>query len=150
MRIIERGDLFADDANVLVCPVNTEGVMGKGLALEFRRRFPQLEREYLKLIASEDRTFWPGAFRIVTLANSQTIGLAATKGYWRQPSQIGWIDAILRQVPQWASIRDGGSIAIPALGCGLGGLPWSVIRPLMEHYLGNIDARIYAPLEPSR
>lgn len=140
MILIEHGDIFTDDADVLVCPVNCVGVLGKGLALEFKRRFPEaceMYRLYCGL-----RAFAPGDFHAYG-----RVGFAVTKKHWRDPSQIEWIGEICTELHRYHDEGKFTSIAIPALGCGCGELRWSDVLPIMQRHFASIDARVYAPRE---
>lgn len=153
MKLIENGDIFTDDADVLVCPVNCVGVMGKGLALEFKRRFHWLEKDYRSL----QDVIHPGDFRIVGNQNWSDgrevwtwVGLAYTKDHWRDPSRLEWVTEIIDGVGSYVRHQNAEyvmptSIAIPALGCGLGGLDWADVLPIMQRHFAGIDARVYPP-----
>jgi O-acetyl-ADP-ribose deacetylase (regulator of RNase III) len=129
------GDLFESRAQVLTNTVNCVGVMGKGLALEFKKRYPALFRDYAERCARGEMKIgepwlWEGAE--VQILNFPT------KRHWRAPSLIEDIDEGLK----WLAARYGdvgiSTIAMPALGCGNGGLPWNMVRPLMEARLGTL------------
>jgi O-acetyl-ADP-ribose deacetylase (regulator of RNase III) len=127
---IKHGSIFDSTAAVLVCPVNCVGVMGKGLALEFKRRKPHACHDYFcacKIGVSAGDVLDAGK-----------VWFAFTKDHWRDPSQIEWVEACL------ASIADAppASIAIPQLGCGCGGLDWADVWPLYEKHLGGLDVDV--------
>jgi O-acetyl-ADP-ribose deacetylase (regulator of RNase III) len=127
-----QGDLLRAPVEALVNAVNTVGVMGKGLALAFKQRFPDSFHSYA--VACKDGEVSVGRMfvtRNLELVGPRLIIHFPTKQDWRQPSKIEWIEsglADLRNVVVANGIR---SIAIPRLGCGLGGLPWEQVRPLM-------------------
>jgi O-acetyl-ADP-ribose deacetylase (regulator of RNase III) len=132
IRYVE-GDIFDSKAQTLVNPVNTVGVMGKGLAAEFKRRYPQMFREYWALCQS-------GRFTVGQLwlyrASDKWILNFPTKRHWRDKSRLEDIETGLQRFV--ATYEDNGitSIAFPMLGSGLGGLNWETeVRPLMERYL---------------
>lgn len=138
-------DLFASRAQTLVNTVNCVGVMGKGVALEFKKRFPALffdyeercERGQVRL--GEPYLFVdPSGRRIVNFP---------TKDHWRSPARLADIerglDYFVRHWEQWQIT----SIAFPPLGCGNGGLQWSEVGPLMYKKLHDlpIEVEVYAP-----
>lgn len=145
MRIVE-GDIFDDDADVLVLPVNCVGAMGKGLAREAKRRWPDVHASYQALCRRKGLK--PGGVWGLKVypdgATTFLLLLAATKDHWRGPSQIGWVAAICAQVGKLARTHPF-SIAVPALGCGEGGLDWDEVRPIMEHHFADQDIRVYPP-----
>ncbi len=142
---LAQGNLLEAPVDALVNTVNTEGVMGKGIALQFRQAFPEMFRAYEKACAQ-------GAVRLGKMHVFDLGGLAGgprwiinfpTKGHWRARSQIADIDAGLSDLV--AQIRDLGikSIALPPLGCGNGGLEWSDVRPRIEAALSTLpDVRV--------
>lgn len=134
------GDMFASGASALVNPVNTEGVMGKGLALEFKRRFPEAAAEYVK--ACEEKRLEVGNV-LLCAKQSPAIIHFPTKIKWRNPSKLHYIDSTLLML--WSILQSGDypSVAIPALGCGLGGLPWPEVRNLIVWYLEKLDITVY-------
>lgn len=145
---IAAGNLLQADVDALVNTVNTQGVAGKGIALQFRLAFPENFREYARA-AKSDKVV-PGKMFVVPtglISGPKFIVNFPTKRHWRQPSRIEDIEAGLRDLVR--AIRELGisSIAVPPLGCGNGGLEWSVVRPMIEHTLGSIDAEVllYAP-----
>ena len=144
-----QGDIFQSGAEALVNPVNCVGAMGKGLALQFRQRFPANNKEYLE--ACHAGSLRPG--QICAVKNGarapQWILNVATKDHWRHPSREEWISsglANIRRLCQELGIR---SVAIPALGAGLGGLPWSWVQQEIERQLEDmqdVTALVYAPM----
>ena len=149
-----RGDILADPSDALVNPVNCVGVMGAGLAKQFKRRFPSNFRAYAEIcrrgklnvgevhvhtmVRSPYGTGWPLPPYIINFP---------TKRHWRDPSRLEDIEAGLTALAD--AIRQHGirSVAVPALGSGLGGLAWTDVRPRIEAALCDTDAdvTVYAP-----
>ena len=132
-------DIFSVGATTIVVPVNTMGAMGKGLALYVAQRFPKVEIEYKRLcrarrINTEGGLGW---------ASSEGINfcLFPTKRNWKYPSQIDWIKNGLRALQ--ADILPSEIVAIPALGCGLGGLPWEQVRPLIYEFMNPLPNTVF-------
>lgn len=129
----KHGSIFDSRAKVLVCPVNCVGVMGKGLALEFKKRFTESCRWYIT--ACHANCMEPGC----VLAESN-IRFAATKKHWRNPSRLEWVEECLIALTD--DVKAGRSIALPQLGCGCGGLDWADVWPLYEKHLGGLDCDV--------
>ena len=124
------GDIFAARADALVNPVNTEGVMGKGLALQFKRAFPEVFAAYQRVCRSGDLV--TGCVHIVHRATQPRIIVNfPTKRRWRDPSKLEYVRSGLRDLVARVRELDISSIAIPMLGCGNGGLEWSLVRPVI-------------------
>lgn len=116
-------NIFDSGADYLVNPVNTVGVMGKGLALEFSKRRPGLLVAYKQAcVQGVLSTHQPWIYKDVVCF--------ATKQHWRNPSQLEWIKEGLSNLV----IPEGKSIAFPRLGCGLGGLDWNEVKPLIDNW----------------
>lgn len=136
---LRKGNLFECDAAAWVNPVNTVGTMGKGLAREFKKRFPAMVKHYRH--ACDTAAFTIG--KVQVWENQYEFRPPAlvinfpTKSDWRYPSRIEWIDAgldaLVRKSREWHIA----SVAVPALGCGEGGLSWSEVLPLMRQYFRN-------------
>jgi O-acetyl-ADP-ribose deacetylase (regulator of RNase III) len=160
-KIIERGDIFASPCRVLVNPVNCVGVSGKGLAKEFKRRFPLSVKAYEKDCRdySAGRSLvsnlWLGSPTEYALdEHGKIIMFFATKLHWKEPSQLDDIDDGLCALAGNCIVDPARypSVAIPALGCGLGQLSWRDVLPLIQETAGEmnkrgIDVEVYAPLE---
>lgn len=142
------GDILDADCEALVNPVNTVGIMGTGLALQFKQKYPDMFIEYRTACRRGDLRPGETMVHFITRReNSQKIISFATKRDWRKPSQIEWIDTrlvSLRNTIDTLMIR---SLAIPALGCGLGGLQWGAVRSLIVSRLGDLtaDVLLYSP-----
>jgi len=149
---LQRGDLFQSQADALVNTVNTQGVMGKGLAYEFKKRFPENYRFYLQ--ACQEGRARIGKMLVFPTGQllPQYIINFPTKRHWREKSKLEYIQDGLRdlvQVVQQLGIR---SIAIPPLGCGHGGLRWEEVKPLIEQTfaaLPDVEVYLYEPSTPS-
>ena len=153
MIIYQKGDIFEGDYEALVNPVNCVGVMGKGLALQFRKRFPVECAKYIKTCNNGDMDLKKILFMgtnglfIETdrLTNPKFIVFFPTKNNWREQSSIEVLKMNLAILHGW--IRKSGikSIAIPAIGCGCGQLEWKDVKPLIERMLRNLpnDVEIF-------
>ena len=141
------GDILKHEADALVNTVNCMGVMGRGIALQFRRAFEDNYEAYRK--AAKAKEVRPGqmfVFERSSLQQPRWIINFPTKRHWKGKSRIEDIESGLVDLVR--VIRDKGirSIAIPPLGCGLGGLDWAVVRPLIEKALSvipELDAYLF-------
>ena len=144
------GDLFADTSQALVNPVNCVGVSGKGLALEFKKRFPENDKEYADFCKVGLLT--PGRLFVhrTNIEQPEFILNFPTKRHWRENSKIEDIEAGLQTLARYIVDNKLKSVAMPALGCGYGGLDWNLVMPLIEAELsgkGDIWIRVYEPFQ---
>lgn len=139
LRYIE-GDIFSSPAQVLVNPVNTVGVMGKGLALEFKQRYPDIFKWYKQMC--DKHLFTIGKLMLCRAADYWVL-LFPTKENWRNPSKIEYIEAGLKKFADTYADKGISSIAFPKLGCGNGELSWDDVRPVMEKYLKPLPIAVY-------
>lgn len=142
---LKRGDILKQDAEALVNTVNCVGVMGRGIALQFRKAFPENYKVYRN--AAEHGQVRPGRMFVVDLnrvMNPLLIINFPTKRDWRGNSRIEDIKAGLRDLVKVLRRYKVRSVAVPPLGCGLGGLNWNEVRPLIEETLSEIpDLHVY-------
>lgn len=135
------GNLFQSPARVLVNTVNVVGVMGKGIAKDFKFYFPEMFREYQ--LRCENKTLDIGKLYLYRGQHKWVLNFP-TKKHWRQPSKAEYIEAGLKSFVGGYAKHGITSIAFPRLGCGNGELDWeSVVRPLMEKYLARLPIDIY-------
>lgn len=134
-----KGDIFSSPSKVIVNTVNTVGVMGKGVALEFKNRYPDMFQSY-KALCDEKKL---DVGKLVLWKNSSKwVLLFPTKRHWRNPSKMEYIEkGLMKFVENWDKLG-ANSIAFPRLGCGNGGLDWGDVRPLMEKYLNPLPLQI--------
>lgn len=143
------GNLLEADAEALVNTVNTVGVMGKGVALMFKDAFPENFKAYER--ACKNKEVRLGKMFVTERTNligPKWIINFPTKGHWKYPSKIEWIEQgldDLRRVIEQHHIR---SVAIPPLGSGNGGLKWTDVRPLIAEKLDNIEGTTVFVYEP--
>ena len=136
-----RGNLLTADAEALVNAVNTVGVMGKGIALQFKRAFPGNYRAYQAACArGEMRLGRMHVFDTGLMGNGRFIINFPTKGHWRSRSRLADVASGLEALVDVVRERGISSIAIPALGCGNGGLTWDEVRPLIELAMSKVPA----------
>ena len=145
------GNLLAASDEALINTVNTVGVMGKGIALQFKDRYPYNFQVYQQ--ACKEGSIFPGKLLVTRDSNLSTdskwIINFPTKKDWKHRSKYEYIEEGLKDLVRVLDQYRIKSIAIPPLGCGNGGLDWSKVKELMEKYLGelNVDIHIYQPNE---
>lgn len=155
------GDLFSCGAHAIVNTVNTVGTMGKGLALQFKKRYPQMDRFYVeacrnKEVITGQMWMWKERRLDSMLFDDGTEGLEPewiinfpTKQHWMNPSRIEWIDKGLDDLKLRVTLNGIRSVGIPALGCNLGGLDFEDVKALVYSKLDTMSIPIYlfAPQE---
>ena len=144
-----RGDIIREDVEALVNTVNCVGVMGKGVALQFKAAFPANFRAYAA--ACRRGEVVPGKVFVHEtgqLTNPRFIINFPTKRHWRDKSRFEDIEAGLRSLRQEVQARNIRSVAVPALGCGLGGLNWADVRPRIERQLSQLQGVRVVVFEP--
>lgn len=142
------GNILDTTATAVVNPVNTQGVMGAGLAKQLKLRYPDMFARYHHHCTS-------GRFRIgmvltirVGLDDPQYVICFPTKQEWWKLSRLSYIEAGLAALHKELHEYGIPRVAIPALGCGWGGLDWAVVRDLIYEHLGNasgLDIELYTP-----
>lgn len=135
------GNLLEADVQALVNAVNTEGVMGKGIALQFKQTFPEMFKEY----AREAKAGRLEVGRVQIHETGRSAGPRwiinfPTKKSWRHPSRLEWVRTGLDSLIEEIERRGIQSIAVPALGCGNGGLDWAEVFPLIREAFGRVPA----------
>ena len=139
------GDLFAADVEALVNAVNCVGVMSRGVALQFKRAFPENFKAYAERCKYHEMR--PGevfVFEMANLGNPRYIINFPTKRHWRGKSRMEDIESGLKSLVRAIGERGIRSVALPALGSGLGGLDWSQdVRPMLAASLSELpDVRV--------
>ncbi len=142
------GNMFDVDADVLVNTINCVGVMGCGVALEFKKRYPNMFREYCRACKSNE--ILPGTLWYFRASDHKLIVNFPTKDHWRERSRYSYISSGLKQLKLLVmKLSKGSSIAVPALGCGHGGLDWNVVLPLINEHLEDsehVDIYVFQPI----
>lgn len=143
-----QGSIFDAPVRALVNPVNTQGVMGKGLALEFKKRFPEAYESYRQACMRHELT--PGRIHEYWHSDGRRIVHFPTKTLWRSPSRMKYISDGMPALVDFVRMNAIDSIAIPALGCGLGGLPWNQVKRVIEDAFeaipgGSVDVWLFPP-----
>lgn len=143
------GNLLEADVDALVNTVNTTGVMGKGIALQFKRAYPEMFKDYERAAKRGEVTLGEmHVFPTGKLSGPRYIVNFPTKAHWRARSRLSDIRAGLQSLVRVVQELDIRSIAVPPLGCGNGGLAWNDVRPLiLEAFeaLPDVDVRVYPP-----
>ena len=136
---LTQGDLLNQDAEALVNAVNCVGVMGRGIALQFRKAFPENFKVYE--YACKHGKVRPGAmlvFETHRVKNPTYVINFPTKRHWRDKSRIADIESGLEALVAEVKRLRIRTIAIPPLGCGLGGLEWPDVRPRIEKVFSSV------------
>jgi O-acetyl-ADP-ribose deacetylase (regulator of RNase III) len=148
MIITTTGDIIEADVDALVNTVNCVGVMGRGIALQFKKAFPDNYAAYE--LACKKHEVAPG--RMLVFANGLTFPRLIinfpTKEHWKGQSKIEFIESGLAALTEEVRANGIKSIAIPPLGCGLGGLDWDIVRPMIVSAfadLKDVEVLLYEP-----
>jgi len=144
------GDFFEFDADIRVNTVNCVGVMGAGVALAFKKRFPEMFDDYV--VKCRSGIIRPGSPSVWIQKDmfSKEIEIInfPTKDHWKKPSEYHYIDDGLRWLSTHLENKVGKVVTLPALGCGHGGLDWGRVRSMISDRLQNSPAHIYV-FEPN-
>ena len=149
-----KGNLLCAPVEALVNTVNTFGVMGKGLALQFREAFPENYQAYRAACARGEVVV--GRMFVTenpSGTNPRFIINFPTKAHWRDPSRLEYVTEGLKDLARVILERQIQSVAIPPLGCGLGGLQWLVVKPLIVEALAeipNVKVQLFEPAPPAQ
>ena len=145
------GDILDSTCDAIVIPVNCVGTPGKGLALQSAKRWPEWARQYKKYCVQG--RLYPGkplSSELQIDGRSLSIISFPTKDHWSNASRLEWVrDGLVGLRLLYQAEHCWNSIAIPPLGCGLGGLHWEAVLPFIETFSKQVDCRVdvYAPCE---
>lgn len=131
MVTIHTGDLFRSTQPALVCPANSVGTLGAGLARAFRDRFPQCVGPYTEMCDAG----WLIPSRPCVVrdpVSGRYVVYVPTKRHWRESSSLARVRECARGLRWWLDQGGVTGVAVPALGCGLGGLLWADVRPILQ------------------
>lgn len=138
------GDFFNYEADIRINTVNCVGVMGAGVALLFKNKFPEMFKDYsnacskgIVKVGEPHVWFENDMFSKLTIINFPT------KIHWKNPSKYEYLEKGLVWLKKYLSDKENSTITIPALGCGHGGLDWAIVKDMITKYLGNLKANIY-------
>lgn len=144
MVVYKRGNLLEDPSEALVNTVNTVGVMGKGIALQFKQAFPDVFLQYEKDCKKKEVQI--GRMHVVkidSLVGPKYIINFPTKQHWKEKSKMSYILSGLKDLIKVIKDLNIQSIAIPPLGCGNGGLEWSKVKPLIEDAFQDLQVTVH-------
>lgn len=137
------GNIFESSCQTLVNTVNCVGVMGKGIAFEYRHRFPAMYQAYARLCSQG--SLKPGLLQLWSKTDPWILNFP-TKNDWKHPSKLSYVEDGLRKFADTYNSKGITSIAFPQLGTSAGGLEWRDVKELMYSYLQplpNLDVEIY-------
>jgi O-acetyl-ADP-ribose deacetylase (regulator of RNase III) len=141
-----RTNIFDSPAQTLVNPVNTVGVMGKGLAAEFKRRYPEMFRRYRHLC---DRGVLDVGRLDLHAGIPKWVLNFPTKKHWRNPSELEYLAAGLKRFVATYAELGITSVSFPQLGTANGGLEWQrEVQPLMDEYLAGLAIPVFIHMGP--
>lgn len=143
------GNILNDTSRALVNPVNCVGVMGKGLALQFKQHYPEMFDYYREACCGGYVQVGKVlCYRIATDPLDRYVVNFPTKEHWKDPSHMDYIATGLESLKEWILLKKVETIAIPPIGCGLGGLNWAEVFPLIQEALDpieNLTVNYYPP-----
>lgn len=132
----ENENLFDSKMQTLTNTVNCVGVMGAGIALEFKKRYPNMFKKYKEIC--NKKLLKTGMLQIFKEGDKLILNFP-TKDDWRNSSQMSYLELGLQKLVNTYKDKGITSLAIPQLGCSNGGLDWKEVKPLMEKYLNQLD-----------
>lgn len=140
------GNILESESSAIVNTVNCEGKMGKGLAFQFKKKYPEMEKSYVEVCKTGELR--PGKLHIFFEQNKYIINFP-TKNKWREKTKVEYISDGLKALKKLLIDKEITSVAIPPLGCGNGGLNWNQVKPIIIKELdtisSNIDIEVYEP-----
>lgn len=146
MITITTGNILESDADCLINTVNCEGYMGKGIAYQFKKAFPENNLDYIKACKSGNLTV--GKIHVFKEKNKIIVNFP-TKDKWREKSKIWYIEKGMDELVNFINTSKVKSVAIPPLGCGNGGLKWDEVQDILvsrtKNFSEDINVIIYAP-----
>ncbi|WLR60158.1 macro domain-containing protein [Guptibacillus hwajinpoensis] len=142
------GTVFNSPAKTIVNTINCVGVMGAGIALEFKLRFPEMYKNY-QIRCDEDKVKIGHPYLYKVKKNKWILNFP-TKYHWRNPSKIEYIEQGLIYFRNNYQRENFESIAFPKLGTNKGGLEWDQVKPIMEKYLMDLDIPVYIALNEKK
>lgn len=139
------GDIIGSKCDIVVNPINSRGVSGAGLAKQFAIRYPEMDA-YLKF-CGDRQTLAPGKIYPFYTGFSKSRRLVlnfTTKDHWRNPSELRWVESGLQEIKEFFFQFPPRSMyfGIPKIGCGLGGLNWEEVEPLVRGTLCEIEKNL--------
>lgn len=137
------GDIFQQKTEAYINPVNCVGVMGAGLALQFKKRFPDNFKEYEKVCKNKELIIGKMFIYKTDIYNPKYIINFPTKNHWKDKSKLEYIDIGLISLKSAIEQYNISSISIPKIGCGLGGLKWIDVKNKIIFHLSEIDCEIF-------
>jgi O-acetyl-ADP-ribose deacetylase (regulator of RNase III)/uncharacterized protein YwgA len=144
-----KGNILTADVEALVNTVNTVGVMGKGIALAFKKAFPLNYKLYKEICDNKEFSVGDMFTTYTGQLTPKFIINFPTKEHWKGRSKIEYVENGMKKLVETIKINKIKSIAIPPLGCGNGGLQWSVVKPIilneLKHIDKNVEVIIYEP-----
>ena len=141
-----KGNIFDSQCQAIINTVNCEGKMGKGLAYQFKKKFPEMEQDYVKVCLNGE--LYPGKLHIYQEKNFLIINFP-TKNKWREKSKIEYIIIGLRKLKEEIIKKGIKSVAIPPLGAGNGGLNWNEVKFEINRELLDMEDVVFEVYEPS-
>ena len=136
MIIYKTGNIFNSSAQVITNTVNCVGVMGKGLALSYKKKYPEMFHDYK--VKCDKGEVIPGQPYLWENDKVQILNFP-TKRHWNQNSILSDIENGLKYLSENYARMEISSLALPPLGCGLGGLDWTEVKKIIDKYLGPIE-----------
>lgn len=142
IKFIRDGNLLEAEVDAVVNTVNTKGVMGKGIALQFKRAFPDNYKAYRAACEAGEVQLGRMFVTPERMVNPRLIINFPTKGHWKSRSRLKDVEAGLQDLRRVVVDYDVKSLAVPPLGCGLGGLAWGDVRPMIEAELDDLPIEV--------
>ena len=138
------GDFFDYDADIRINTVNCVGVMGAGVALEFKKRYPEMFKAYVKVCKGGGiEPGKPYVWEEIDLFSRCIVINLPTKIHWKNSSKYEYIEKDLIWLKEYLSKKSKKTVVtLPALGCGHGGLDWDIVKKQIIYYLGGLDLKI--------
>ncbi len=142
-----QGNFFDYKADIRINTVNCVGVMGAGVALQFKNRYPAMNAEYVMLcnqglIRPGKPHVWKSKNLFSNTEEDVTIINFPTKDDWKKPSEYAYIQDGLKWLKEYLKDKPNSTITVPALGCGHGGLDWLKVKRLIIEYLSELETKV--------